>query len=138
MHTYSQRTPDDHAERVKRVRDARRYADKHDRLTELAGDHTRKQAEEWLGFLELEEADDSSRLDMNLSAAERAAAELLRGELIYKRELRELRADMNKRADMSDGLALDETRFGGDGKAPDSAPEAVWFVDSHGTRLLCF
>lgn len=128
---------DDHEARVKRLREVQRFAERHDELIALADNLPRAAAEQALMWDDLERADETGRLTFGLSDRERAAAELLRGELNYKAELRELRAEMKDR-DNRDGLALDESRFGGPGKASDAAPEAVWFTDSHGTRLLCF
>lgn len=128
-------TADEIAAATKRAHRVRFEDQRLEELRALAGDHTRQQAEQALGYLELEEASEGL-LDMALTAQERAAAELLRDELNYKRELAEVRAAVGRQDERLQRLADEHANTNAVELSEHDGP-IYNVVDSHGAKLLC-
>jgi len=105
--TLGELTPEELAERGRKLQRQRFDADRHDELVKLAEGTTPAEAADALRCIELQEADETGALKFELTEREHAAALLLRGDREYKAAL----ADVGKRLDTS-AQALDALAAG--------------------------
>lgn len=125
-------TPQVDQDRARRLAEANARAERHDELKAEAGDTTRAQAEEADQLMSLEEADPTGALRFDLSAAERAAARLLRASNEERETLRQLTAEIS-----ASRTRLDEIGRGGSTLDLSESAPAYEHRDSHGVLLTC-